>query len=263
VPTALLVSPHPDDEILGAGAAALALKGRGWRVINLALGLGRPGDRERRLRELLGAAEVMDIATLVCRPPIAMSAADDLPAAERRVVAELEARFRELAPDLLLAPSVHDAHPAHELVGRAVRDSLGPGRADCTVWWWRLWGQGGPPTLVVDCAESMPTLRRALQAHRGELERNRYAELLEAEAVADAVRGAEQVLGFGAPALATRHARVYCETVLRGGRWWFGAARLLDEPVLPEPTADAAERWLFAESPTAYRRRSAKVAWRN
>ena len=40
-PAVLAVSPHPDDELLGAGATLMALRDAGWRVINLAASLGR------------------------------------------------------------------------------------------------------------------------------------------------------------------------------------------------------------------------------
>jgi len=44
---ALHLAPHPDDEILGAGATLLALEGAGHEVINLAVSLGRRDERGR------------------------------------------------------------------------------------------------------------------------------------------------------------------------------------------------------------------------
>jgi LmbE family N-acetylglucosaminyl deacetylase len=38
--TALLLSPHPDDELLGCPAHLFALRDAGWRIVNVALSLG-------------------------------------------------------------------------------------------------------------------------------------------------------------------------------------------------------------------------------
>jgi LmbE family N-acetylglucosaminyl deacetylase len=40
--TVLHLAPHPDDEVLGAGATLLGLREAGHRVINLACSRGRP-----------------------------------------------------------------------------------------------------------------------------------------------------------------------------------------------------------------------------
>ena len=45
----LQISPHPDDELLGAPATLIALAQAGHEVVNLAVSLGRDQDRPRRL----------------------------------------------------------------------------------------------------------------------------------------------------------------------------------------------------------------------
>ena len=44
----LHISPHPDDELVGAPATLMALRDAGHEVTNLALSLGRPEDHDRR-----------------------------------------------------------------------------------------------------------------------------------------------------------------------------------------------------------------------
>ena len=46
--TVLHLSPHPDDEVVGMPATLMALRDAGWRVVNLACGLGRPARHQRR-----------------------------------------------------------------------------------------------------------------------------------------------------------------------------------------------------------------------
>jgi LmbE family N-acetylglucosaminyl deacetylase len=250
--TALLVSPHPDDEVLGAGAAAIALRRRGWRVINLVCGLGRPEDHSRRRREVQAAARVLDIETQFTEP-LAMSSDDDLDAAQAKVTALVAEELESREPQIIIAPAVHDGHHAHELCGRAVRDAVQLTCVSRTVWWWRLWGQGGPPTLVIDCTDAMSVLRAALAEHAGEVDRNRYLELLDADATADAIRASEQLFGFGRPGLTTNRARVFCETVWDQGQWRFGEPRVLGSPTLVEPSCVSARVWLWSDSPITSR----------
>ena len=49
--TLLHLAPHPDDELMGGPAIMLALQASGHRIVNLACGLGRPEDQERRKAE--------------------------------------------------------------------------------------------------------------------------------------------------------------------------------------------------------------------
>jgi LmbE family N-acetylglucosaminyl deacetylase len=81
--TVLHLAPHPDDEAIGAGATLLALNEAGHHVINLACGLGRSADRERRLREARDASERARFELLVHDPPLDISRGDDLDLAQR------------------------------------------------------------------------------------------------------------------------------------------------------------------------------------
>ena len=49
---ALHVATHPDDGLIGAPAALFALRDAGFRVVNLACGLGRSEQHARRAAEL-------------------------------------------------------------------------------------------------------------------------------------------------------------------------------------------------------------------
>jgi LmbE family N-acetylglucosaminyl deacetylase len=170
----LSLAPHPDDEVLGAGATLLALRDAGHEVVSGACGLG--GDPERRARREAEARES-------CR--------------------RLGLEFR-LAPDpaevlhegwdLVVAPHRADAHPAHARVARAVDAHAGA----TPTWRWALWGSVPAPSLLVPFGEArLAELQHALEAHASELERLDLRSLLRARARLAAVTGPELVLGFG------------------------------------------------------------------
>ncbi len=251
---ALHLAPHPDDEILGAGATLLGLIGAGHQVTNLAVSLGRRPDRERRRGEVEDACRQLGVPLEVLEPPLDMSSGegDDLDAAGRRLAAALGDRASDY--DLLIAPSPHDGHPGHQLVGRAAVAALGELAAEAPrLWLWSLWSALPLPTTVTGFDEpEMIRLEAGLEAHRSQIERNDYLRLLRAKATVDAVLGPERVLGLGSRGLGRPYAELTCELVPSEGRWMLGAPRLL-EPArpFPAPTGLDASAWLAAPTATA------------
>lgn len=191
---ALLLSPHPDDELLGCPAHLFALRDAGWRIVNLAMTLGSDVEqRERRLGELRGACARAGFELVsAADPPDALDLA------------------RTLEPALLVAPSPHDDHPVHERVGRSAIAAL-RARVTPRLWLWGLWADLVlPSSLCVFDAQRLNEIEHALSAHVGELARNDYSRLLRARASAAAVLGPERVFGHGSPGLP---GELYAETV--------------------------------------------------
>ena len=246
----LHVSPHPDDEVLGAGATLTALGDAGHEVTNLAVSLGRRAERRERGEELAAACAELGLALEVLDPPLAISSGegDDLAAAESRLAAELAV----IAPgyDLLVAPTPHDAHPGHEVVGRAVVGALRGLPEPPRLWLWALWSTLPKPTTFARFGEErLELLERALLSHRSQVDRNDFVGLLRARAAAAAVQGPELVGGFASHG-SGGYAELTSELVRAGDRWLLGSPRTLDpaEP-LPPPGAADATRWI--ESPSA------------
>jgi LmbE family N-acetylglucosaminyl deacetylase len=226
---ALHLAPHPDDELIGAPATLMALRDAGWRVVNLACGLGGPAQHERRERELREACR---------RAGFELRLGD--PAAPRRSIA---AAVEELAPALVVSPCPQDRHPSHVRIARAAVAMLEElGAAAPRLWLWALWGALPRPTLA--CGFDRPRLEEvlaALDAHRGELERNDYRRLLRGRAEVASCLAPELLFGFGSAATGPPYAELLSELAWGDGAWRLGSARWLDpaDP-LPPPTASAA-----------------------
>jgi LmbE family N-acetylglucosaminyl deacetylase len=127
----LVLAPHPDDEVLGAGGAMARWVREGHSVQVAVITRGRPplypAEGEAQCREeawaahgLLGVAHTWYL---------------DLPAAELDALPhrELNARIGELvrscAPDELYLPFLGDVHLDHQLVFRSAIVAARPGRA--------------------------------------------------------------------------------------------------------------------------------------
>lgn len=224
-PAALHLAPHPDDELIGAPATLMALRDRGWRIVNLAFGLGRRrAEHRRREVELREACARAGFELLLGR--------------------EVGAAIDEVQPAVVVSPSPRDRHPAHEVVAAAAREALEAGRGGVPRWWmWGIWGPLERPTLGTGFGEErLEEILTALAAHRGELERNDYRRLVRGRAEANSCLAPELLHGFGS---AARPPQPYAEllTELVGSRrgWLLGSARWLDpdDPLAAPTAADA------------------------
>ena len=257
--TLLHLSPHPDDELAGMPAALMALRDAGWRIVNLACGLGRPEQHEIRRAELEEACRRAGFELLPCDPPLALSAGDDLAAAEATLVELLARLLPELSPALVCAPSPHDGHHAHELVGRAARRALetyaGP---PPPLWLWGVWADLPFPTVIVPFDRArLAEIEHALAAHASELARLPIDRLIEARALLAAGVGEERVRGSGvASDPAVELAELICEVVLTPAGWQLGTPRRLHaEAPLAPPSERPCGWWLESESVHARLRR--------
>jgi LmbE family N-acetylglucosaminyl deacetylase len=254
MPTVVHFSPHPDDELIGAPATLMALRDAGWRVVNVACGLGRADQLPRREAEVREACARAGFEVRIANPPVAMSSGDDSGDARERLLHLARRELDELAPELVLSPSPRDRHHAHELVGAAVRDALSERGGEAQRWWmWGLWGPLPMPTLATafDVAR-LEEILAALGAYQGELERNDYRRFVRARAEMSSSLGPELVFGFGNEAPdEVRFVELLTEAAWVDGRWLLGRARWLDPAAaLIEPSDVAIDIWLGGSSDT-------------
>jgi LmbE family N-acetylglucosaminyl deacetylase len=249
--TALGVSPHPDDELVGAPATLMALRDAGWRVVNLACSLGRAADRGRRRAELARACRRAGFELLIPDelPPI--GAGDDLAHAQQALAGKISTAREDLAAELVIGPSPHDGHHGHEVVGRAIRDAVESRREPAHVIFWGLWADLPFPNVLVPFdAARLAEIQRALGAHSGELARNRLDRLLASRAAANAVLGPERVFGFGVRGTEYPYAELVTDVSWSAdGGWRLSKPRQLD-PQAPLADGEGAEVgwWLHARS---------------
>lgn len=228
----LAIAPHPDDEILGAGAAHIALARAGHEVSVYAVTLGRSHDHERRHDELVRACRVAGLQVIDVEP-LAMSFGerDDLHAAASRLAHELREHLDGI--DIVSGPSPRDVHPAHEAVAGAVAGAIEATGASRRLWMWSIWGTLPRPTLWFPFTEELLDHQLAAASeHRSQITRSDIPRLVRGRAEAASVLGPELLYGFGGETEQAPYAELLCEVDYRHGVWFAGRERLL-EPADP------------------------------
>ena len=167
--SAVVVAAHPDDEVLGAGGTIAALAARGARLRLVALTDGEASHPHeaasiggRRMAETAAA-----LATLGARRTevIRLALPDSgLTAYENDVTV----RLRQLTAgfDVCLVPCDSDAHPDHEVAGRAAQAGrMGAATLLYPVWMWH-WASPGDRQVPWHAAVRVPLPRSAVARKR-------------------------------------------------------------------------------------------------
>lgn len=178
IPT-IVVSPHPDDETLGAGGLIASQLRSGVPVTVIAVTDGEAAyDDARGLGELRCAEQEAALAELGLdrRDIVRLRMPDGGVAAAEQALADVLGRVIK-APSLLIAPWSLDPHPDHEACGRAAGRAANP--AGVTLlsymfWAWHRTPAGqltALPLARFELEQSIQAARAAaLSHHRSQLE---------------------------------------------------------------------------------------------
>ncbi len=230
-PTLLHVSPHPDDEVLGAGSTLQLMKNNGWRVVNLACSLGRMEDRERRGAELEASSLITGIENVIIQPPILIKKTDNMQKAREQVTSALTRLLLDLKPEIVVSPQLYDGHHGHDIVAQTVQDVLQSSSPAGVVWWqWGWWRELPHPTLYVPFGEeTLARTRHAISAYTGENERNDYLTAYRGKAMMQPALGSERIFGLGSPRASEEpYAELLTESIWQGSEWTTGNKRILN-----------------------------------
>jgi N-acetylglucosamine malate deacetylase 1 len=201
-PTALLFSPHPDDECIIGGLALRLRREAKWNVMNVAVTLGSEKKRRvPRLRELKNACGCLGFALIGAGlENVNLEMREKNPPRWQTAVGAIARILTEYRPRVIFLPHEADGHPTHIGVHFLVLDALInlPHDFECFVVETEFWGQLTKPNLLVESsAEDVSNLVAALACHVGEVRRNPYHARLPAWMLDNVRRGGELVCGRG------------------------------------------------------------------
>jgi LmbE family N-acetylglucosaminyl deacetylase len=216
-PVALLLSPHPDDEVLSGGLALRLMREAGWRVLNVAITLGSNEARQaERRRELDACCSFIGFELVAAAPggvgPVSLQACEADRAGWAARVEAVATLIEKHAPRAIFFPHAEDWNTTHVGTHQLVVDALarlGPTFRTYAVET-EYWGAAREPNLLVELgASDVADLVAALGFHVGEVGRNPYHVTLPAQLIDAVRRGGELVLGQGRPAPAFSFASLY------------------------------------------------------
>ncbi len=158
----LVVSPHPDDEIIMSSFAIRLQTENSCQITNVAVTLGsNPKRQSERRKELKGATSFLGWKNFVL--------SEDW----KDKSLELKKIISRVKPQLIIAPHVKDWHPTHIATAKLLKKSLE--KVDSTIAWAEYWKAQDNPNFLVEVPAEI-TLKQvmALEFHEGEISRNPY-----------------------------------------------------------------------------------------
>lgn len=173
----VLVSAHPDDEMMSMMPLAIRNLALGFRVVNLAVTIGRPEQWNRRRDELNNACAFLGIDNIVLGENGLRSCIREGGAEGWKVAVQtLTEALRNFDIALIVTHHDNDAHPDHVASWRLVREALSRmAEVNCVVAFSEFWRDMEKPNLQVEVSmRDLGVLLKALSFHKGELSRNPY-----------------------------------------------------------------------------------------
>jgi LmbE family N-acetylglucosaminyl deacetylase len=137
----LIVSPHPDDEVLGAGGLIRLWSERGHRVVLLSVTDGEAAYPEWQGLDVIRRGELDQALATLCSRPVRTVRLAIPDGGVRKKMTELIGALRKLcgSATTLVAPFEADGHPDHEAVASAcltVADDLDLSIVRYPIWAW-------------------------------------------------------------------------------------------------------------------------------
>jgi N-acetylglucosamine malate deacetylase 1 len=207
-PTALIFSPHPDDECI-IGALAMRLQREGsYRIVNVAVTQGSNKARQAgRWAELSAACDYLGFELVETVPGglerISITTRQNDQARWQAAIDVIARILRERRPHVVFFPHEADWNSTHIGTHYLLADALGRQNQEftCTVIETEFWGAMATPNLMVESSPGdLGEMMAALSFHVGEVQRNPYHLLVPAWMQDNVRRGGELVGGQGGAA---------------------------------------------------------------
>lgn len=171
----LVVCPHIDDDVVGCGGVLRQHASAGTTVTSVYLRNGGP-IREAEAHEAAKITGITDLVFLRWGPPPGRERfrrTKPGPAAEfqidERAITGLREVVEQARPDIIYAPSFLDPHPDHAAAPRLLAAVAERGVRVGECYLYEVWSPLVPNALV-DITPDADTKRRAIDAHRSQVE---------------------------------------------------------------------------------------------
>ncbi len=177
----LVLSPHPDDDVIGCGGLLKLLAGDGAKIKVVYFSDGSFGTKDKshnkslipiREEETREAGKMIGVGEekFLRLSDLHLQSSPDLAAQIRR-----EIEFDK--PDLILAPSFEDLHPDHLAVAEVLYLSLRNFDDHINIWLYEVWGLSRFNRLVI-INDTIEDKIDALRVHKTQMANRAYDEAI-------------------------------------------------------------------------------------
>jgi LmbE family N-acetylglucosaminyl deacetylase len=182
----LVIAPHPDDDVLGAGGTMAAFAAQGKKVFSVYVTDGRGSPRKdasavdeemalRREREARKALRAVGAqGGFFLRKNSLQLGGQGGP----RLKKDLAAIFDLIRPQVVLLPDPYERHRTHQICTRWSVEALRERGRTPLLYGYSLWGgfRGGKERVIRDISAFIAPKKKAVKAHASQLEYKQYLE---------------------------------------------------------------------------------------
>lgn len=172
----LILSPHPDDDIIGCGGTLQVYKERGAKIISIYMTDGRKGNPRYNEEELVSirreearkAASIIGIQSVIFfdnRDGSLLHAGEFI----FKAIHDLSEIFREFKPDAIFLPFLLDNHPDHIATNKILLGAMKSSPA-FMCYAYGIWTPLPTFNLSVDITPYINIKKKALEEHKSKIE---------------------------------------------------------------------------------------------
>jgi LmbE family N-acetylglucosaminyl deacetylase len=177
----LVISPHPDDDVIGCGGTLCKHRDQGDRINVIYLTSGEKGCRGAALREaaMLREQEAKEATKIIGIKKLDFWRQPDRGlSASTEIVHQLRTKLRELHPDIVYVTHDREAHHDHRVAANIVKKSLSTKNVinpPC-VYMFEVWTPLQKFSRIVDISNYIEIKMAAIKAHKSQCEQLCFAE---------------------------------------------------------------------------------------
>lgn len=182
----LVIAPHPDDDVLGAGGAMAALADQGEKIFSLYVTDGRgsprkdPGlsDEEMAVRREKEARKALRAIGAVGGFFLRRKSRELGGEGGKKLKKELTEIFEFLQPGKVFLPAPYERHLTHQICTRWSLEALRESGQTPLLYGYSLWGGffGEEKRVVQDISGFITRKKKAVRAHASQLGYKQYLE---------------------------------------------------------------------------------------
>lgn len=175
----LVISPHPDDDVIGCGGTIYKYHLNGAEVTSVYMTDGRKGkpgcDEDEvvsiRRGEVKKASAIVGIGSLIF-----LDNRDSELSSNPKTIEELSKIIKELKPEAVFLPFLLDNHPDHIATNNIFIQATKNYNGTMACFGYEIWTPLSAPNCIVDITHQIEVKRKALEQFRIQLEQFNFIE---------------------------------------------------------------------------------------